>query len=312
MKLQKILIFIAKQIITYFSVIIILLALLNVILGSIIVENYSFSNFINYLKGILTFDYGSFLDTNIKVNKVFFNHFIFTSILALISFILALIISFWIAYFLAKKNKKNNVAKVLNFITFIFSSIPIVVGGSIAVIIAKSINLPAVYIEPYISNAGYTLLSLILPIFVLTITITPLMVLINYRILINIFKSEYYLMAISNGFSFKKIFLTVILRNWIEEFLKKTILIYVYILSYTLLIERFFYIKGQSLLFQYFGDPRYFNLTMYLFLFNIVTITLIKSIIDLSLYFLNIKNDEQKTIRILKIGERKLWKQKNI
>ncbi|QBF34563.1 ABC transporter permease subunit [Mycoplasmopsis phocirhinis] len=213
------------------------------------------------------------------------------------SFIISFIVGFYLAYLLAHKNKTISI-KSINILIFIFSSIPVFILGPLAIIFNKTLNLPTVYIDTYLGSYWQSFLSIFTPILVLSLVIIPLVIGFNYPILKQITQSEYYSWAKANGFSKNKIFWSVIVRNWISAGLSKLVFIYIYLITYSMIIERFFYIPGQSFIFQYLNNPQYLNLLMYSILLNITLIFSIKSLTDLIIYILDIK----KMYTFVKIG----------
>ncbi|MBU4693879.1 ABC transporter permease subunit [Mycoplasma zalophidermidis] len=268
-------------------------------LGYSLVPNYQTNFGLEFLKSILSFNYGNIEvnSSSISVFHVYVPYFNFTLFVVLISFVISFGIGFVISYKLAKNNK-NAITGSLNIIIFIFSSIPIFILGPIAISFNKWVGLPSIYIDTYFNNFWLTFLSLIVPILILTIVITPLVVAINYPILKEILQSEYYTWSRANGFSQYKIFVTVVLRNWIAKVLQNIVLFYIFLMTYAMIIERFFYAPGQSFIFQYLGQPQYFNLLMFSILINISVIGLIKAVCDLSTYFL----DTSKIVKNYRIG----------
>lgn len=281
-----------KQIFLYFVAIISTIFILHILLSLFFNTDYKFISSLTFLKNILIFNYGKInIGHEVKVSGLYFSYFWFSIIIVLVSFIFSFFISFAIAYQLAQ-NPKQIISSTFNVLIFVFSSVPIFILGPIAIVVARNSNSPIMYIDYFYQNIANTIWSLILPIFVLVITITPLLVSINYQIFYRILNQEYYAFAVGNGYNKSKIFRTVILRNWVSQFLENTVLIYVYLLSYTMIMERFFYIPGQSFVFQYFNKEKYFDLMIYAILINIIFISIIKAISDYSIYLLSTKKQE--------------------
>lgn len=268
----------------YLAIILIAVFLFHLILSAFLISNVNILDSLKYIGNLFIRNYG-FININsvISVEKLYFSYFKFSMILINISFLISFFISFLIAYALAK-NTNNIAANTFNILVFIFSSIPIFILGPIAIGFASKVNLPIMYIESYYGSIFNTMVSLLLPILILVITILPLGISINYQILNKIIIGDYYKMAKANGANNMQLFVKVILKNWVIEYFEKVIYIYIYLLSYSMIIERFFYIPGQSFLFQYLGNPEYFALLMYSILLNIVIISLIKALAELIIF----------------------------
>ncbi|MCS4536984.1 MULTISPECIES: ABC transporter permease subunit [unclassified Mycoplasma] len=295
--------YLTKNILINFAIIIIVVFLLHFTFASMLINDYNITQSFQYIANILIFKYGTVKSqSNVDVTKLYSTYFGNTIYLVSTSFIISFVIGFYLAYLLARKNKAISL-KSINIAIFIFSSVPIFILGPIAIIFNKTLNLPTVFIDLYIGNYWETFLSIITPVVILSLVVIPLVVGFNYSSLKEIIQSEYYSWAKANGVSNHKIFWNVVFRNWISSGLQKIVFIYIYLVTYSMIIERFFYIPGQSFIFQYLNNPDYLNLLMYSILMNITLIFLIKSITDLIVYILDIK----KVYTIVRIGGYK-WK----
>ncbi|VEU60853.1 oligopeptide ABC transporter permease [Mycoplasmopsis bovigenitalium] len=291
--------YLLKNILINFCLILISIFLIHFALGFNLVQNFRIQYSFEYIGKILIFNYGNVeLNSQISVSAIFNPYFYTTFAILIIVLILSLVIGFAIAYNLAKSN--NKVFKTLNAALTFLSAMPIFIIAPLLVIINKYLFLPSVYIDTFYGNLFNTILSLLTPILILCLLVLPLIISINYPIIYDIVKSEYYLWAKANGLSYKKIFWTILIRNWLSKFIEKIVLIYSYLLTLVLVIERFFYIPGQSFIFQYLKQEKYFNLLMYSILLNIVSIIMIKSASELAIFIFDI-NKKQRNIYLRRL-----------
>lgn len=297
MDIKNTLWFALRQIIMYFVVIISTILIFHIILGLFLIENFSILSSFQYIFNILIYNYGKVnLGNEVSVTNIYLPYFGFSFILVIISFVISLIIAFSISYWLVKNNK-SIYANAINLIIFIFSSIPIFILGPIAIVFAQKSSMPINFIESYFGNIWLSIYSLILPIIILILVILPLLISINTQILKSIFNSNYYKLAQMNSLSKNYIWHSIILKNWFIEFAQNIILIYIYLLSYCLIIERFFYMPGQSFIFQYLSNSKYFSMLMYSILLNLIVIGCIKSFSELLIYYINPIKEEVKLFR---------------
>lgn len=297
MKFLNYLTYLFKNIILNFIVIVAILFFVHFSLSIHYSNNFSLLNSLKYIANILIFNYGTIqLDTQKSVVDLFNPYFLLSFVILFISFILSFIIGFLISYKLAK-NSQNYWLKSINTIIFIVSSIPIFILGALLIILNNSLKLPIIYIDSFYENYAATILSLLVPILTLIIVVVPMIVAFNYPILRKIIQSQYYTHALAMSYSNRKIFFSVIVRNWIAQGVQNFVYIYIFLISFGMVIERFFYIPGQSFIFQYLKDRNYFNLLMHTILVNISIVFVIKSISDLVNYSL----DVEKNIKVFRL-----------
>ncbi|WP_029608745.1 ABC transporter permease subunit [Mycoplasma simbae] len=294
MKFLNVLMYLAKNIFINLVITCVTIFLLHFALSQTFQIDSNLLDSIKYVLNLFIFEYGSInlSNTALPTQHIFNSYFAFTFSLSLVSFVFAILFGFVIAYYLAIK-PKSIFAKLSNTTFFVLSSIPIFLLGALAIILNKNVSLPITYIDSYYGSFWLSFVSLITPVLLLIILVLPLCVALFYPTLRSIVQSEYYLWAKANGFSKQKIFWTVLIRNFIGEFATKIVFIYLFLMSYTMILERFFYIPGQSFVFQYLTNKSYFSLLMYAILLNMVTIFTIKSAGELLNYLLDAKLEKQ-------------------
>ncbi|BAP01012.1 oligopeptide ABC transporter permease protein [Mycoplasmopsis californica HAZ160_1] len=289
MKFLNVLMYVFKSAGLNFLIILATIFSFNLAMGSFLLSDYTIYDSFNYLGNLLKFNYGDLnLSSKMSINSVFNQYFGFSLLLVTISFIFIFVLGFALAYWMCKWTK-NKFLTILNSFLIALSSIPIFIFGSFVLIFNKQIALPITYIDTYYGSIAATAFSLLTPILALVLFVLPLNIAINYPIIYKIIFSDYYLWAKANGMSNFKIFWAVLVRNWISHYLQNIIFIYIYLMTYAMVLERFFYMPGQSFIFQYLKSAEYFLLLNYAILLNVVIIFVIKEICLLAIYVLDEK-----------------------
>ncbi|MBT1338967.1 ABC transporter permease, partial [Mycoplasma bovis] len=164
-----------------------------------------------------------------------------------ITFILSIIFGYLLGILLAYKNGKISDA-IISLLIFVFASIPVFVLAPLMIILAEYTDLPVNFVPIDSLNAGYMLLSLVLPISIILIVTVSFFAIVAKNAMLNILSKDYIKVLKTMGLSNKKIFLIGVFKNLIIETINRMLAVLVFIISLGIVMERIFQITGQSLI----------------------------------------------------------------
>ncbi|EIN15418.1 Oligopeptide ABC transporter, permease protein [Mycoplasmopsis agalactiae 14628] len=164
-----------------------------------------------------------------------------------IAFILSIVFGYLLGILLAYKNGKLTDA-VISLLIFIFSSIPAIVLAPLMIILAEYTDLPVNFVSADSINAGYMLLSLLLPISIILIITVSFFAIVVKNAMLNILNKDYIKVLKTLGLSNKKVFFIGIFKNLIIETINRILTVLIFIISIGIIMERIFQIPGQSLI----------------------------------------------------------------
>ncbi|WP_391591623.1 Oligopeptide ABC transporter, permease protein OppB [[Mycoplasma] cavipharyngis] len=206
--------------------------------------------FFNYLKGLIfEGNLGKVYVSNLQLPNSLFEPLQWTLLVTFPTFILSVVIGVILgtvsAYYAGR-----TLDRIITSITTFLSSIPSIVIAPLALLLFyRSFGLPLSFILPR-PDAGIgidaTLLSLITPIFVLTITSLSGYILVTRNQMLNVLTSNYVLIAKTKGLSAKTIFFKYVLRNASLPLSSIILSSFIGLLSGTIILERFFGIPGSA------------------------------------------------------------------
>ncbi len=116
------------------------------------------------------------------------------------------------------------------------------------IILVEYTDLPVNFVPIDSLNAGYMLLSLVLPISIILIVTVSFFAIVAKNAMLNILSKDYIKVLKTMGLSNKKIFLIGVFKNLIIETINRMLAVLVFIISLGIVMERIFQIPGQSLI----------------------------------------------------------------
>lgn len=198
---------------------------------------------------------------------LFFNYYKHSVFLVGVTFFISIFLGFLIGVFLAYKN--NTWSEVLlNILIFVFAAIPTFIIAPLMLIFAEFWDLPVNYIEPSILGIGYTALSLLLPIILLSLTSIAYFATVTKNSMIVILKKDYVQTLKACGQSEHSIFWKCIFKNLVISLLNTLTPLLILTISFSLIIERIFQIPGQSLILTTMFSKDELNVIMALIFFK--------------------------------------------
>ncbi len=197
--------------------------------------------------------FGSLNSNDLKTSfnspiELFFFYYQYSLFFVGVSFVLSLFLGFIIGIFLAYKNGKISDITI-SFIIFSMAAIPTFILAPIALIIASINDLPISFINDEYLGFSYTLLSLLIPIALLSFTPIAYFATTTKNNMLEILSENYITVMKSMGQSTNKIFWKGIFKNLFASEINQIVPILLLTISFGLIIERIFQIPGQSLLF---------------------------------------------------------------
>lgn len=221
--------------------------------------------------------------------ELFFHYYKFSLLFVSISFVLSFFIGVFVGIWLGYKNNKMT-DLVLSFIVFILAAIPTFIFAPIMLIISEVNDLPVNFIEPSAFGFGYTLLSLMLPISLLSLGIIAFFATITKNNLVQILKKDYVITLKANGLSTLQIFNKAVIKNLFISLVNQIVPILVLTISFSLIIERIFQIPGQSVILISMFDQKEINVIMALVFFKALLLFLLAFICELTYDLLQVEN----------------------
>nr|WP_307939790.1 ABC transporter permease [Mycoplasmopsis bovis] len=164
-----------------------------------------------------------------------------------ITFILSIIFGYLLGILLAYKNGKISDA-IISLLIFVFASIPVFVLAPLMIILAEYTDLPVNFVPIDSLNAGYMLLSLVLPISIILIVTVSFFAIVVKNAMLNILSKDYIKVLKTMGLSNNKVFFIGVFKNLIIETINRMLAVLVFIISLGIVMERIFQIPGQSLI----------------------------------------------------------------
>ncbi|WP_406616913.1 ABC transporter permease subunit [Mycoplasmopsis adleri] len=182
-----------------------------------------------------------------NASEYFFYYYKWSLLFEGLTFFFSIIIGFLIGIFLAYKNKKLSEV-IVNFIIFLLAAIPTFILAPLILILAEAIDLPVNFILPSNANFGFTLLSSLLPVALLSISAISYYAIIIKNATLKILKQEYITVLKTSGQSSTSIFFKGVFKNLIAATINQVLSMIIIIISFSLILERIFQIPGQSLI----------------------------------------------------------------
>ncbi|CBH40727.1 ABC transporter permease subunit [Mycoplasmopsis agalactiae] len=174
-------------------------------------------------------------------------YFKYSLLFETIAFILSIVFGYLLGILLAYKNAKLT-DTVISLLIFIFASIPAIVLAPLMIILAEYTDLPVNFVSVDSINAGYMLLSLLLPVSIILIITVSFFAIVVKNAMLNILSKDYIKVLKTLGLSNQKVFFIGILKNLIIETINRILAVLIFIISLGIIMERIFQIPGQSLI----------------------------------------------------------------
>ncbi|AEI90219.1 ABC transporter permease [Mycoplasmopsis bovis] len=207
-----------------------------------------------------------------------------------ITFILSIIFGYLLGILLAYKNGKISDA-IISLLIFVFASIPVFVLAPLMIILAEYTDLPVNFVPIDSLNAGYMLLSLVLPISIILIVTVSFFAIVAKNAMLNILSKDYIKVLKTMGLSNKKIFLIGVFKNLIIETINRMLAVLVFIISLGIVMERIFQIPGQSLILTSAFTNGEINVLMCLVFYKAFVIFLFSTITEIIYDVLSVENN---------------------
>ncbi|VEU76098.1 ABC transporter permease [Mycoplasmopsis columboralis] len=248
-------------------------------------------NYFKYLASIFTFKFGFFANEN---NNQSFNSvpslytFYFSKSLLLIlpSFLLALIFGAVVGSIIAYI--KNKILNNLVTITLYFlSSLPIFILAPIFIVFAEQVNWPSVVIDFKQYNTLSSFVSLILPNLLIFIICASFFTLKVKESTQEILAHKLRDFAYAKGLSKRRIFFKHIWKNAYIKYAPSIAILYAFVLSYSIIVERVFQVQGQSLILINAFKEGELYLILYFIFATLVSIIVFQIIVEFTLIVFN-------------------------
>lgn len=207
-----------------------------------------------------------------------------------ITFILSIIFGYLLGILLAYKNGKISDA-IISLLIFVFASIPVFVLAPLMIILAEYTDLPVNFVPIDSLNAGYMLLSLVLPISIILIVTVSFFAIVVKNAMLNILSKDYIKVLKTMGLSNKKVFFIGVFKNLIIETINRLLAVLVFIISLGIVMERIFQIPGQSLILTSSFTNGEINVLMCLVFYKAFVIFLFSAITEIIYDVLSVENN---------------------
>ncbi|AXJ68407.1 ABC transporter permease subunit [Mycoplasmopsis bovis] len=207
-----------------------------------------------------------------------------------ITFILSIIFGYLLGILLAYKNGKISDA-IISLLIFVFASIPVFVLAPLMIILAEYTDLPVNFVPIDSLNAGYMLLSLVLPISIILIVTVSFFAIVVKNAMLNILSKDYIKVLKTMGLSNKKVFFIGVFKNLIIETINRMLAVLVFIISLGIVMERIFQIPGQSLILTSAFTNGEINVLMCLVFYKAFVIFLFSAITEIIYDVLSVENN---------------------
>ncbi|ADR25105.1 ABC transporter permease [Mycoplasmopsis bovis] len=207
-----------------------------------------------------------------------------------ITFILSIIFGYLLGILLAYKNGKISDA-IISLLIFVFASIPVFVLAPLMIILAEYTDLPVNFVPIDSLNAGYMLLSLVLPISIILIVTVSFFAIVVKNAMLNILSKDYIKVLKTMGLSNNKVFFIGVFKNLIIETINRMLAVLVFIISLGIVMERIFQIPGQSLILTSAFTNGEINVLMCLVFYKAFVIFLFSAITEIIYDVLSVENN---------------------
>ncbi|QQH25307.1 ABC transporter permease [Mycoplasmopsis bovis] len=207
-----------------------------------------------------------------------------------ITFILSIIFGYLLGILLAYKNGKISDA-IISLLIFVFASIPVFVLAPLMIILAEYTDLPVNFVPIDSLNAGYMLLSLVLPISIILIVTVSFFAIVVKNAMLNILSKDYIKVLKTMGLSNNKVFFIGVFKNLIIETINRMLAVLVFIISLGIVMERIFQIPGQSLILTSAFTNGEINVLMCLVFYKVFVIFLFSAITEIIYDVLSMENN---------------------
>lgn len=207
-----------------------------------------------------------------------------------ITFILSIIFGYLLGILLAYKNGKISDA-IISLLIFVFTSIPVFVLAPLMIILAEYTDLPVNFVPIDSLNAGYMLLSLVLPISIILIVTVSFFAIVVKNAMLNILSKDYIKVLKTMGLSNNKVFFIGVFKNLIIETINRMLAVLVFIISLGIVMERIFQIPGQSLILTSAFTNGEINVLMCLVFYKAFVIFLFSAITEIIYDVLSVENN---------------------
>ncbi|UVD81504.1 ABC transporter permease subunit [Mycoplasma iguanae] len=237
-------------------------------------NNSFFQHFLTYFQNFFAGNFGSVnntevIESSVKIDTLFFNSLTLTFAWTFISFLISLIFSFFLAY-IASTKKTNFWSFLIKGFNSLLSAIPILILVAVFFLINIFLEFPTQFLAN--ANPSKIIISILVPVVILVISITPLMFFTILKILNEIISSGYYIFAKTKGMKAKELFFKVILKTFLLRFLENILQIYLVLFTLAIVLERIFKINGLSLLITYAILYKEADVLMFYFIFSLILI----------------------------------------
>ncbi|WP_282460585.1 ABC transporter permease subunit [Mycoplasmopsis bovis] len=207
-----------------------------------------------------------------------------------ITFILSIIFGYLLGILLAYKNGKISDA-IISLLIFVFASIPVFILAPLMIILAEYTDLPVNFVPIDSLNAGYMLLSLVLPISIILIVTVSFFAIVVKNAMLNILSKDYIKVLKTMGLSNNKVFFIGVFKNLIIETINRMLAVLVFIISLGIVMERIFQIPGQSLILTSAFTNGEINVLMCLVFYKAFVIFLFSAITEIIYDVLSVENN---------------------
>lgn len=207
-----------------------------------------------------------------------------------ITFILSIIFGYLLGILLAYKNGKISDA-IISLLIFVFASIPVFVLAPLMIILAEYTDLPVNFVPIDSLNAGYMLLSLVLPISIILIVTVSFFAIVVKNAMLNILSKDYIKVLKTMGLSNNKVFFIGVFKNLIIETINRMLAVLVFIINLGIVMERIFQIPGQSLILTSAFTNGEINVLMCLVFYKAFVIFLFSAITEIIYDVLSVENN---------------------
>ncbi|MCE6056460.1 ABC transporter permease [Mycoplasmopsis agalactiae] len=226
-------------------------------------------------------------------------YFKYSLLFETIAFILSIVFGYLLGILLAYKNGKLT-DTVISLLIFIFASIPAIVLAPLMIILAEYTDLPVNFVSADSINAGYMLLSLLLPVSIILIITVSFFAIVVKNAMLNILSKDYIKVLKTLGLSNQKVFFIGILKNLIIETINRILAVLIFIISLGIIMERIFQIPGQSLILTSAFANGEINVLMCLVFYKAFVIFVFSAINEIIYDVLKVENNFNFRIRFSK------------
>lgn len=179
--------------------------------------------------------------------KLFWQYYQYSFFYIIITLVFSYLIGFFIGLIMGYKNGKLS-DNILSLIVFGAVSIPVFILAPLLILVAQNNDLPILFIKASEYGISWMILSMIIPILLLSILPISFIATTTKNTIIKSLLEQYVLQMKAIGLSDYQIFKKAVLKNIIADFFAIFIPLLLITISFSFIIERIFQIPGQSLL----------------------------------------------------------------